>query len=135
MALLYKLGTLRGLLKDLCTPQHPASPEPTPLHQRPTIAPKPLHVSWVNPMFLDNRRPHRLLWRIHRPLVEHGHKTTLLALGGVRPSVAPFGCGVPDKVKDLDIAFPNRLALKRFLHWNGLYPGRFTAVEVTDGLL
>lgn len=67
--------------------------------------------------------------------MKHGHKAPLPPRGGVRPGVAAGSGGVSVKVKDLDNAFPDALALEDLFDRGRLNPGRVAMVEVKDSSL
>lgn len=50
----------------------------------------------------------------------------------VRPGVAPFGFGMADKIKNLDIALPDSFRPEHFPRWHAFAVNRFTGVQVQD---
>ena len=87
-------------------------------------------------MLRHDSRPYSLDWPSYPALVQHGKEAPLGAtLDSQRPSVGTGSLGVILQVKDMDNAFPNRLALKRLFDWDRLGERSRTAMLGFDGAL
>jgi len=97
--------------------------------------------SFLPPQFVRNRTSPRLFYLIRNPdfdgilsrfdgrQFEDGDELFWFI---VRPGVTPFGFGVADKVKNLNIPPPDGFTAKHFMHRHGFAVRRLAGVQVQD---
>src|SRR5664280_27337 len=72
-----------------------------------------------------NRNPDSCHGAIHGRNVQGRKEAPLVPRRGLRPGITNLRFGVPDELKDLDVAFPHLGTLEGLLHGHRLDPLRF----------